>query len=189
MRDGAAADAGVDGCGGRGGEVAGEGADDIGVDVAGVGDRLGVKPGEGVGESGDALDVRCGVAEVDEVLVEEGAGDRGEQQRVGAGAYGEVPVGEAGGAGAARVDDGEGAAARLERLELPGKSGAVHRLPLDSSGLAPISSRWSVRSRSGTGMRLASPKRSPLETCLGIWSTVEAVNRLWVPRPPTRSGG
>ena len=63
----------------------------------------------------------------------------------------------------------------------PGKSGAVHRLPLDSQGLAPSISRKSVRSRSGTGMAPGSPKRRPEDTCLGIWSTVLAEHRLRVP--------
>ncbi len=57
-------------------------------------------------------------------------------------------------------------------------SGAVSRLPLDTSGLAPRISRWSVRSTSGTGMLSAAPNISPAETCLGIWSTLDAVNTL-----------
>ena len=53
-------------------------------------------------------------------------------------------------------------------------SGAVSRLPFDTSGLAPRISRWSVRSMSGTGMLSAAPNISPAETCFGIWSTVLA---------------
>ena len=50
-----------------------------------------------------------------------------------------------------RVDDGQACRrASAAPCSLPGKSGAVHRLPLDSSGLAPMHTRWSVRSRSGT---------------------------------------
>ena len=48
----------------------------------------------------------------------------GEQQRgIGAGAGREVAVGEFGGAGAARVDDGERAAAPAQALELAGEVG------------------------------------------------------------------
>ena len=58
---------------------------------------------------------------------------------------------------------------------LPRMSGAVSRLPLDTSGFAPRISRWSVRSTSGTGTDRMVPNIRPAETCLGIWSTVEAV--------------
>ncbi len=78
---------------------------------------------------------------------------------------------------------------RRSALSLPGKSAAVARLPLDTSGLAPMRTRWSVRSRSGTGMALGSPKRWPPETCLGIWSRVLAVNTLRVPRAATSCAG
>ena len=50
----------------------------------------------------------------------------------------------------------------------PGKSGAVHRLPFECSGLAPRIIRYSVRSRSGTGIRSGWPKSNPLDACLGI---------------------
>ncbi len=53
-------------------------------------------------------------------------------------------------------------------------SGAVIRLPLDIRGLAPSTTNRSVRSMSGTGMASGSPNISPLDTCLGIWSTVLA---------------
>jgi hypothetical protein len=53
-------------------------------------------------------------------------------------------------------------------------SGAVSRLPLETSGLAPRISRWSVRSTSGTGTDSIVPNISPALTCLGIWSTVDA---------------
>ena len=39
---------------------------------------------------------------------------------------------------------------RLSALSLPPKSAAVATLPLDTSGLAPMITRWSVRSMSGT---------------------------------------
>ena len=52
-------------------------------------------------------------------------------------------------------------------------SGAVSRLPFETSGLAPRISRWSVRSTSGTGTDSIAPNISPALTCLGIWSTVE----------------
>ena len=109
--DGAAADAAVDGGGGRGGQLAGERADLAGVHVAGGGDGLGREVPHGCPEFVDALDVRGQRAEVDEALLEEDVRHGGEQQRVGAGPDGDVPVGELGGAGAARVDDGERAAA------------------------------------------------------------------------------
>ena len=60
-------------------------------------------------------------------------------------------------------------------------SGAVIRLPFDSSGLAPRMSRWSVRSTSGIGMLSGPPNISPLLTCLGIWSRVLAEKMLRVP--------
>ncbi|MCW2643282.1 MAG: hypothetical protein JWP76_5588 [Dactylosporangium sp.] len=57
----------------------------------------------------------------------------------------------------------------------PGASGTVHRLPLDEYGSAPRINRKSVRSMSGTGIAKGPPNRYPHETCLGIWSRVEAV--------------
>src|SRR5690606_13670947 len=121
VRDGAAADAGVDGGGGGGGELPGEGADGVRVDVAGRRDRLGREVPQGPGDVVHPLDVRGETAEVGQVLLEEDGHHRGEQQRVRAGPDGEVPVGEAGGAGPVRVDDREGAAARPERLEAAGE--------------------------------------------------------------------
>ncbi|CAM5268543.1 hypothetical protein SVIOM74S_09712 [Streptomyces violarus] len=120
VRDGAAADAPVDGGGGGGGELAGEGADDVGLDVAGGGDGFGGELPQGVGHFLDALDVRGGFGEA---LVEEHLGHRRQQQRVGAGPHGDVPVGELRGAGAPRVDHDERAAAGLERLEFAGEVG------------------------------------------------------------------
>lgn len=60
---------------------------------------------------------------VGELLLEEYVGDCGEQECVGAGADGDMPVGEAGGPGAAGVDDGERAAATTQRLEPAGEVG------------------------------------------------------------------
>lgn len=60
---------------------------------------------------------------VGELLLEEYVGERGEQEGVGAGADGDMPVGEAGGPGAAGVDDREGAAATTQRLEPAGEVG------------------------------------------------------------------
>ena len=53
-------------------------------------------------------------------------------------------------------------------------SGAVSSDPFETSGLAPRISRWSVRSTSGIGTESPVPNISPAESCLGIWSTVEA---------------
>ena len=53
-------------------------------------------------------------------------------------------------------------------------SGAVIRLPLEASGLAPSISRWSVRSTSGTASVVPVPNIRAEASCLGIWSTVEA---------------
>ncbi|GAA3506479.1 hypothetical protein GCM10019016_135940 [Streptomyces prasinosporus] len=117
MRDGAAADAAVDGRGGGRGEFAGEGADDGRVDVTGAGRRFGGEAVQRRRECVEPLEVGRQVSRVDESLVEQDVRHRREQQGVGAGADGDVPVGEAGGAGAARVDDGEGAAAGLQRPE------------------------------------------------------------------------
>ena len=44
-------------------------------------------------------------------------------------------------------------------FSLPGKSAAVVTLPLDTRGLAPMITRWSVRSRSGTGKATGLPNR------------------------------
>jgi hypothetical protein len=53
-------------------------------------------------------------------------------------------------------------------------SGAVNRLPLLTSGLAPSTSRNWVRSTSGIAMDMPVPNISADATCLGIWSTVLA---------------
>jgi hypothetical protein len=66
-------------------------------------------------------------------------------------------------------------------LALPRKSGTVHRLPLLTIGLAPITSSQSQRSMSGTGTLSQWPNISPLDSCLGIWSSVEAENTFFVP--------
>ncbi len=136
MRDGAAADAAVDGGGGRGGEFAGEGADGVGVHVAGLGDGLGREVPYGRRHFVDALhDAAPSSPRSTRCLLEQDVGHRGEQQGVGAGADRDVPVGELGGAGAARVDDGERAAARLERLELAGEVGRGAQTPVGLEGV------------------------------------------------------
>jgi len=53
-------------------------------------------------------------------------------------------------------------------------SGAVMRLPLDASGLAPRISRKSVRSTSGTNTLMPLPNMSAAAICFGYWSTVLA---------------
>ena len=53
------------------------------------------------------------------------------------------------------------------RRSRPRMSGAVSRLPLDTSGLAPRISRWSVRSTSGTGMLSARAEHQPGRHVLG----------------------
>ena len=61
---------------------------------------------------------------------------------------------------------------------LPRKSGTVHRLPLEAAGLAPRMIRKSLRTMSGTGTDSQWPNIRPQESCLGIWSSVEAENTL-----------
>jgi hypothetical protein len=123
VRDGTAADAAVYGGGGRGGQFAGERADRVGVDVAGLGGGLRGEVLYRLAEFVGPLHQLGEFAEVGELLLEEDVRHGREQQRVGAGADGHVPVGEFGGTGAAGVDDGQGAAARLEGLELAGEVG------------------------------------------------------------------
>jgi hypothetical protein len=57
----------------------------------------------------------------------------------------------------------------------PRKSGTVNRLPFETSGFVPSSSRYSQRSMSGTGMLSDVPNINPQETCFGNWSTVLAL--------------
>ena len=47
-------------------------------------------------------------------------------------------------------------------------SGAVSRLPFETSGLAPSSIRWSQLSTSGTGTDSIAPNIRPADTCFGI---------------------
>jgi hypothetical protein len=68
-----------------------------------------------------------------------------QQKHVGAGADEVVRVGHGGGFGAAGVNHHQFAAACLQALALPLKSGTVHMLPLLARGLAPITSKKSVR--------------------------------------------
>ena len=67
-------------------------------------------------------------------------------------------------------------------------SGAVSRLPFDTSGFAPRRSRCSQRSTSGTGIESIVPNMRPAETCFGIWSTVLAVYRFCVPSARSHAG-
>jgi hypothetical protein len=133
--------------------------------------------------------VRGQLAQVHEVFVEEDVRHRREQQGVGAGADRDVPVGELGGAGAARVDDGEGAAAGLERLELAGEVGGGAQTPVGLKGVGADEEQMvgvvEVRYRDRVGVAVEQPQ----ETCLGIWSTVDAVKTLRVPRAPSRTCG
>ena len=76
--------------------------------------------------------------------------------------------------------------ARIARSR-PRMSGAVIRLPLEASGLAPRISRWSVRSTSGIGTLSGPPNMWPAETCFGIWSTVLAVKMFLVPSALSRT--
>ncbi len=115
--DGAAADPPVDGGGGRGRQIAGEGADVGGREVAGGCHGLRSETPERLGEFPEAEDLFREHSGGGDPLGEQGVGEGGQQQGVAAGARREVAVGEAGGAGAARVDDDEGAAAGPQRLE------------------------------------------------------------------------
>jgi hypothetical protein len=135
VRDGAAADAAVDGGGRRGGEFAGESAGHVGVHVTGRGDRLGGEVPYGLAQFVDAFEVPGQLAGVGEALLEQDVRHRREEECVGAGADRDVPVGEFGGAGAARVDHGEGAAAGLERLEPAGEVGGGAQTPVGLQGV------------------------------------------------------
>ena len=66
-----------------------------------------------------------------------------------------------------------------------GKSGTVINDPLDAIGLAPTTRKKSVRSRSGTAIISWWPYIRCATSWWGIWSTVEALKRLWVCRERT----
>jgi hypothetical protein len=55
--------------------------------------------------------------------------------------------------------------------------GAVMRLPLETAGFAPITTRYAVRSTSGTGTRSCSPNIAAAEIIFGSWSSDVAENR------------
>ena len=79
---------------------------------------------------GHSPEIRC-----DKALFEEHVHD-GEQQRgVGARADGEVPIGQFGGAGAGRIDDGEPAAALAQRPQLAGEVGGGGQTPVGHKGI------------------------------------------------------
>ncbi len=69
----------------------------------------------------------------------------------------------------------------LSALAWPRKSGTVHMLPFEAIGFAPSTSSHCVRSMSGTATESQWPNISPEASCLGIWSSVEALNTLRVP--------
>ena len=70
----------------------------------------------------------------------------------------------------------------LRARNRPGQSGAVASEPFDTSGSAPSINRKWVRSMSGTGMVPGLPNMRPLDTCLGIWSTVLALKMFRLPK-------
>ena len=108
----AGADAGVHGGARRGGQLARHAPDLLGVDPAGARHPLGREArARSAGTSSSPLRCSASAPGVDEVLLDERARHRGEQQRVGAGADEVVLVGLLGGAGAARVDHHDLAAA------------------------------------------------------------------------------
>ena len=63
-----------------------------------------------------------------------------------------------------------------------GKSGTVISDPLDAIGFAPSTRKYDVRSMSGTGSSSWCPYICHATNWCGIWSTVEALNRLRVRR-------
>ena len=67
-------------------------------------------------------------------------------------------------------------------------SGAVSRLPFDTSGFAPSISRWSLRSTSGIGTDSIAPNISPADICFGIWSTVDAEYTFCEPSTRSHAG-
>ena len=67
--------------------------------------------------------------------VEQDVGHGGQQGGVGAGADGDVPVGESRGAGAPRVDDGQGAAAGPQGPEPAGEVGGGAQTPVGLQGV------------------------------------------------------
>ncbi len=67
-------------------------------------------------------------------------------------------------------------------------SGAVSRLPLETTGFAPSTRRKSVRSTSGIGKASGAPKSRQLDTIFGSWSTLVAEKRQRVPRARRKTG-
>ena len=70
--------------------------------------------------------------------------------------------------------------ARIARSR-PRTSGAVMSDPLEAIGLAPRTSRKSVRSRSGIAMLSPVPNMSAEAICFGYWSTVDAEKTFFEP--------
>jgi hypothetical protein len=92
-----------------------------------------------------------------------------------------VRIGDLGGLGAARVDHHQAATALPQRLGLAAEVGhgpqaavAGHRVGADHQQVV-------AASMSGTATLSQWPNISPLESCLGIWSSVEAENTFFVP--------
>ena len=61
-----------------------------------------------------------------------------------------------------------------------GKSGVVINEPLEAIGLAPNTRKYDVRSRSGIGSSSWCPYSCQDTSWWGIWSTDDALNRLWL---------
>ena len=59
-------------------------------------------------------------------------------------------------------------------------------LPLLAMGLAPMTSRYWLRSMSGTATLNQWPNSQPLLSCLGIWSSVLADTTFFVPMARAR---
>ena len=77
---------------------------------------------------------------------------------------------------------------RFSARRRPGRSGAVHSEPLDDIGSAPRTTSRSVRSTSGIGTLSLSPNSSTDDTCLGIWSAVDAEKIARVPSALSSAG-
>jgi hypothetical protein len=167
VRDRAAADAAVHGGGGGGGQFAGEGTDHGGVHVAGPGDGFGGEVPYGFAEFVEPLEVLGQLAGLDEVFLEQHVCRRREQQGIRARPDRDVPVCELGGAGAARVDDGEGAAAGLERLELAGEVGGGAQTPVGLQGVGADEEQVVGAVEVGHGDRVGVAVEQPAGDVLG----------------------
>ena len=94
--------------------------------------------------------MRLEAAQADELLVEQGVRDRGEQQRVRPRSDEVVLVGLARRSRPHRVDDDHLAVARPDRAQPASHVGSGDEvLPFETTGLAPSTRRCEVRSTSG----------------------------------------